>query len=197
MVTKNGLIKKTKLEDFFNIRRSGILAFKLLKDDFLKAALLSSGDDEIIISTQMGQAIRFKEKEIRISKRMAGGIKAIRLRKNDFVADFDIIKKEEAKDQKFLTIMKNGFAKQTPLSKYKIQKRGGAGIKTAKITNRTGEIVVSRVVNEKFKDILAFSAKGQVIKTPLKEIKTAGRATAGVKIMRLDQDDKITGVIVI
>ena len=217
MVTKNGLIKKTTLSDFENIRHTGIIALNLNKDDFLKNVSLSSGSNEVIITTAHGQAIRFKEKEIRTMGRTASGVRAIRLKKDDFVSGFDIIRKTRIKTDymqnyaeksprqsassprgsALLVVMANGFAKQTPLNQYKVQKRGGSGIKTAKITAKTGLIIASHIVDEKDEEILAFSSKGQVLKTKLGEVRTAGRATSGVRIMKLKQGDKIAGIMIL
>ena len=140
--------------------------------------------------------------------RTASGVKAIRLRKNNFVAGLDIIKMipksppapelrraGEIRNPKLLTVMANGFAKQTPLKEYKIQKRGGSGIKTAKITAKTGLVIAINVVDESFEAVLAFSKKGQVIKTEIKNVRLAGRATQGVRIMNLNKDDELIGIV--
>ncbi len=190
MATKNGIIKKTSLEDFANVRRSGIIAINLQKGDELKWVKLSSGKDEIILATALGQAIRFKESQLRPMGRAAAGVKAIRLKKDDFVAGLDIIKKEG----KLLVVTENGFAKQTPLKEYKAQSRGGSGIKTAKITSKTGSIVSAQVITEQ-EELLALSTKGQIIRTKISDIRTAGRATSGVKIMKLKKEDKVAGVV--
>lgn len=196
MITKNGIIKKTALEDFTNIRRTGIIAINLQKDDLLKGVKLSSGKDEVIVATSQGQAIRFKETQLKSLGRNAAGVKAIKLKKNDTISGFDIIKEEEkekTKDQKFLVVTELGFAKQTPLKEYKIQSRGGVGIKTAKITSKTGLIVSSRIIREE-EELIAISGKGQVIRTSVKSVRVTGRATSGVKIMRLKEKDKIAGI---
>ncbi|TSC96490.1 MAG: DNA gyrase subunit A [Parcubacteria group bacterium Athens0714_26] len=193
MVTKNGLIKKTPLQDFSNVRRSGIIAIKLKKEDFLQWVMLSSGGDQILLTTAAGQAIRFKESQIRSMGRSASGIRGIRLKKNDKVVSLNIIDKE-SQNFKLLTVMANGFGKQTKLSQYKVQGRGGSGIKTAKITSKTGEVVTSQLINQE-EEILVLSAKGQIIRTKLNSIREAGRATQGVRIMNLNSGDKIMGVI--
>jgi DNA gyrase subunit A len=197
MATKHGIIKKTSLEDFANVRRSGIIAINLQKSDELKWVKLSSGKDEIILATALGQAIRFKESQLRPMGRAAAGIKAIKLKKDDFVAGIDIIKisdKQKATSEKLLVVTENGFAKQTPLKEYKAQSRGGSGIKTAKITSKTGNIVSAQVIAEQ-EELLALSTKGQIIRTKISDIRTAGRATSGVKIMRLKEKDKVAGVV--
>ncbi|MGB9608771.1 MAG: DNA gyrase subunit A [Minisyncoccia bacterium] len=193
MVTKQGLIKKTALSNFSNIRRTGIAAISLKNGDELKWVGLSSGKDELILVTEQGQSIRFRETQIRPMSRQASGIKAINLRKNDFVVGFDIIKE---KDAKLLVVLSNGFAKQTPLKEYKLQNRGGSGIKTAKITSKTGNLVAAHIITNQ-EEILAISQKGQIIKTSLKDVRLAQRQTQGVRIMRLKPGDKLAGIVVI
>jgi len=149
MVTKKGIIKKTDLEGFENIRRNGIAAINLQKGDELKWVELSSGKDEIILITANGKAIRFKESQLRPMGRTAAGVKAIKMKGNDFVAGLDIIDrsgKGKATNEKLLIITENGFAKQTPRKGYKVQSRGGQEVKTAKITEKTGKIVAAKII---------------------------------------------------
>ncbi len=198
MATKSGVIKKTPLADFENVRRSGIIAIKLNAGDTLGWVKLSEGDDQIVMVSALGQAIRFKEKDIRGMGRGAAGVRAIHLRKNDGVSGLDIIKKEDlgaAKNMRMVAVMANGFAKQTLLKEYKIQRRGGGGVKTAKITEKTGIVIGAHIVNDQVEEILAFSTKGQAIKTPLKDIRVLSRATQGVKIMNLEKGDKLVGIV--
>lgn len=197
MATKNGLIKKTPLEDFGSVRRSGIAAINLKKGDQLKWVELSSGKDEIILVTARGQAIHFKESQLRPMGRAASGVKAIRLKQDDFVAGLDIIKTDlrfKIEDLRLLVVTENGFSKQTPLKDYKVQSRGGGGIKTAKITSKTGKIVAAQIISDE-EEILALSTKGQIIKTKISSIRSAGRATSGVRIMKLKENDKVAGVV--
>jgi len=197
MVTKKGVIKKTGLENFSNIRRTGIAAINLQKGDELKWVKISSGKDEIILATADGQAIRFKESQLRPMGRTAAGVKAIKLKGNDIIAGLDIIntsdKKQEA-GNKLLIVTENGFAKQTPLKEYKVQSRGGQGIKTAKINDKTGKIVSAKIIAGE-EELMALSNKGQIIRTKISDIRTAGRATSGVKIMRLNSGDKVAGTV--
>jgi len=196
MITKEGTIKKTTLEDFSNIRRTGIIAINLAKGDSLKGVKLSSGKDEIIITTTMGQAIRFKESQLKPLGRSAAGVRAIKLKKGDTISGFDIIAldgKEKETNAKLLVVMETGFAKQTPIKEYKVQSRGGSGIKTAKITAKTGNIVSSQIIRGE-EELIAISARGQVIRTELSSIRVAGRATSGVKIMKLNEKDRIAGI---
>jgi DNA gyrase subunit A len=196
MVTKNGMIKKTRLSDFGNVRRSGLIAITL-KDDILKWVELSSGKDEVILVTANGQSIRFREAQLRPMGRTASGVRAIKLKKDDFVAGLDIIKSSEIKSSaRFLVVTENGFAKQTFLKEYKIQSRGGSGIKTAKITSKTGGVVSTHIVTNQ-EELLALSVKGQIIRTKISSIRTAGRATSGVRIMKLKEGDKLAGSVIL
>ncbi len=193
MVTKRGVIKKTPLEDFSNIRRTGIIGIRLQKDDLLKWVRLSSGKDEVILTTRLGQSIRFKEGQARPMGRAAAGVRGIRLKKDDEVAGFDIIK---GNDAKVLVVMANGFAKQTALKEYRLQSRGGSGIKTANITPKTGTIVSAHITTDE-KEIFALSAKGQMIRTNLESVRTTGRSAQGVKIMNLNAGDRLAGTVII
>jgi len=199
MVTKQGNIKKTPLEDFANIRRTGIIAIKLKAGkgaaaDQLKWARLTGGSDQAVLATRQGQSIRFDEKQVRPMGRTAAGVRAIKLKKqNDEVAGFDIITKGE--DAKLLVVMENGFAKQTPLKEYKTQSRGGSGIKTAVITPKTGLVAAAHVITEQ-KEVFALSAKGQMIRTDLSTVRMTGRAAQGVRIMNLNAGDRLAGTIV-
>jgi len=194
MVTRHGVVKKTPLEDFESIRRTGIIAISLKKGDHLKWAKLTGGGDQVILATRQGQSIRFEEKQVRSMGRTAAGVRAIKLKKqNDEVAGFDIIKGGEAK---LLVVMENGFAKQTALKEYKTQSRGGSGIKTAEITQKTGMLLSAHVVTEE-KELFALSAKGQMIRTKLETVRTTGRAAQGVHIMNLKGGDRLAGTVVI
>lgn len=197
MVTKNGLIKKTTLKDFENIRRTGIIAISLKKGDALQGVKLSGGKDEIIITTGKGQSIRFKESQVRPMGRSAAGVTAIRL-KNDGVAGFDIMsgEKEKKTDASLLVVMANGFGKQTPLKEYKVQNRGGSGIRTANVTPKTGALITAQIIDGQT-EILAISAKGQIIRTELSSVRRTGRSAQGVRIMDLKSGDRLAGVVII
>ncbi len=201
MVTKNGTIKKTALEEFENVRKSGIIAIKLDKGDALKKVVKTSGEDDIILTTKAGIAIRFKEKDIRAMGRSAAGVRGIRLKKGDEVVGMDVISKTENKEKKYLlVVMENGYGKRTDIGQYKIQGRGGSGIKTAKITPKTGGIIMVCIIEEEpasakgsgeAMDLIVISQHGQVIRTGVKSISLLGRATQGVRIMRLEDGDKV------
>ena len=201
MVTKNGIIKKTSLEEFKNVRRSGLIAINLKKDDLLKKVAKSTGEDEVIIVTKKGQSIRFKEKEIREMGRPASGVKGICLKKGDEVVGMDIIKtqsaefKGESQRSYLLVVTENGYGKRTDIKEYRPQGRGGSGIKTAKVTAKTGNIVFSSVLLGEEEDLIIISQKGQVIRTKISSIPIISRATQGVKIMKLDQGDKVASAM--
>jgi DNA gyrase subunit A len=193
MATQNGIMKKTEISEFENVRRSGLIAISLKKGDLLKAVQKSSGQDEIILVSQKGQAIRFKEKDIRAMGRQAAGIRGMRLKREDKVVGMDIIKtkNEKLKTKNYLLVVtENGHGKRTDLAEYRLQKRGGAGIKTAKITSKTGNLVFSKLITEE-EDLIVISKKGKVIRTKISQVPKFSRATQGVKIMKLEEGDKV------
>ncbi|MFH1759401.1 MAG: DNA gyrase subunit A [Patescibacteria group bacterium] len=197
MATRNGVVKKTALNEFDNVRRNGIIAITLRKEDLLKWVQFSSGKDGVVLTTLKGQAIRFKESDIRPMGRTAAGVAGIRLRSEDEVSSLNVIPSEvegSHKKTKLLAIMENGYGKQTKISLYKVQKRGGSGIKTAKITAKTGRLISSHLTNGE-QDLFILSSKGQIIRTQLSSVRSAGRDTQGVKIMSLRANDKIIGTI--
>ncbi len=193
LVTRDGTAKKMSGESFKDVRRSGLIAIKLDKGDELISALITEKGDEVMIATHKGQSIRFKETDIREMGRTAGGVRAIKLGKGDQVISVDVIKKEK-KDGFFLTMSENGLGKKTSLKEYKVQKRGGSGIKTAKVTPKTGDLIVARVLTGDEEELIAMSKKGQVIRTALSDIPSLGRQTQGVTIMRLRSGDSIASI---
>jgi DNA gyrase subunit A len=200
MTTTRGNIKKTNLSDFANVRRSGLIAIKLKPDDNLEWVKPTTGTDEVMIATKQGQAIRFKEKDVREMGRTASGVRGMRLKSGDEVIGMDIVDPKN-KSLAFLTVGENGVGKRTELDEYKVQGRGGSGIKTAEITAKTGNLTFAKVVDAvemKEKDLLLMSAKGQVIRLPFTSISTSGRATQGVRLMRFKEDgDKVASVTLI
>jgi DNA gyrase subunit A len=194
MVTKSGIIKKSVIGDFENIRRSGIVAIKLQKDDVLWWARCTTGKDDLVLVTKEGQAIRFAEKDVRPMGRAAGGVKGMRLKKNDIVVGMDVVVADKASEQFLLIVMEHGFGKKTSIKEYKRQKRGGSGIKTGKITSKNGSIVAAELISPEKEEIIAISRKGQVIRTELASISVLSRATQGVRIMKLEEGDKIASV---
>src|SRR3989344_3199806 len=194
MATQNGMMKKTAIEEFHSVRRSGLIAIKLRKDDNLRWVRASSGEDQIILVSSGGQAIRFGEKDCRPLGRATAGVGGIKLRKGDRVVGMDVVDSAEIKDpnSKLLVVMANGYGKRTLLKFYKKQKRAGIGIKTAKITPKTGPIVAAQVVPPEAKEIIAISDRGTVIRTEVESISTLGRATQGVRIMKVEPGDRVS-----
>src|SRR3989338_7742024 len=188
LVTKGGTAKKMYSESFKDVRRSGIIAIRLDKDDQLISALVTAKNDEVMIATAEGQSIRFKESDIREMGRTAGGVRGIKLGKNDTVIGVDVVRGGKSEGA-FLTMSANGFGKKTSLKEYKVQHRGGSGIKTAKVTTKTGKLIVAKVLSGSEQELIAMYKKGQVIRTALKAISSLGRQTQGVTIMRLRAGD--------
>lgn len=193
LMTKHGTAKKMSIESFKDVRRSGIIAIRLDKDDQLVSALVVDKGDEVIVATSNGQSIRFKESDVREMGRTAGGVSGIRLGKGDEVIAVGSVNKDK-KDGFFLTMSANGFGKKTSLKEYKVQKRGGSGIKTAKVTSKTGKLIVAKVLSGGEEELIAMSKKGQVIRTALKDVSALGRQTQGVTIMRLRAGDGIASL---
>ena len=199
-VTEKGLVKKVELSAFSNVRRSGLIAMKVKDDDKLIWAKPTSGSDDLVLITANGQAIRFKENDVRDMGRGASGVKGMRLKGKDMIVGMGVIKtgKEKKRSYQIMTIMANGFGKRTPLNLYKVQGRGGSGIRTTKVTDKTGDITNAFVVNYdnmEGKDLIVISEKGQVIRLPFKSISELGRDTQGVRIMRFKEDkDRVAGV---
>jgi DNA gyrase subunit A len=199
MATRNGLIKKVARDEFAKVRRSGMIAIGIKGDDELKWVEFSNGNDEVMMTTEDGQAIRFKETDVRAMGRAAAGVTGIRLRKGDHVISMDVINKEMDKGSyEVLVVTENGLGKKTGLKDYKIQKRAGSGIKTVKITPKTGKIVSMCILDgTDDKDLLVISKQGQTIRTPLKSIATLSRATQGVKVMRLNDGDLVASATIV
>ncbi len=193
LVTEQGTAKKVSYEQFKDVRRSGIISIKLDKSDKLKSAHLVEKGDQMVLATALGQAIRFKESDIREMGRTAGGVRAMKLSKNDALIGVDVVHKEKESDAHVLVMSAKGLGKKTSLKEYKIQKRGGSGIKTAKITTKTGNLIVAKVVTDE-EELIAMSKKGQVIRTPLAQIPSLGRQTQGVTIMKMREGDGIASL---
>ncbi|HUC88527.1 MAG TPA: DNA gyrase subunit A [Candidatus Paceibacterota bacterium] len=193
LVTAKGTAKKVSAESFKDVRRSGLIAIKLDKNDQLQAVLPISKGDDVMLATSMGQSIRFKESDVRVMGRSAGGVRAMKLGKGDSVIGVDRIPKGEIAHS-LLVLGSNGRGKKTNIKEYKTQKRGGSGIKTAKVTAKTGKLIVAKIVGDE-NEIIAVSQKGQVIRVDLKSIPTSGRQTQGVTIMKLHEGDSIASIV--
>jgi DNA gyrase subunit A len=197
-VTQNGTVKKTPMEEYANIRSSGILAIRLDSGDNLVFAGISSGKDHALITTSQGQSIRFNEKDIRPMGRAAGGVTGVKLSKDgDRVVGSVIIPGGSDKFVLF-TVSSNGYGKKTEVSEYKVQNRGGSGILTYKVTDKTGDLVTARGIEKSSNpDALIATQSGKIIRLSTKQIPTLGRATQGVHLIRLEGNDKVTSVAVL
>jgi DNA gyrase subunit A len=190
MITTHGTVKKTPIADYNNIRTSGLIAIKLDDGDELRWIHLSGGNDEVIISTAFGQAIRFSEKDARSMGRSARGVRGIRIRPGDRVVGADLVDD----DRQLLVLSKNGYGKLTKVSNFPAHKRGGVGIKAAVVNTKTGDLVSVHSIATDMPEILVISTKGQAIRIGLKDIPVLGRTTQGVRVMRLNGDDTVASV---
>ncbi len=196
MATEQGIIKKVTMDAFDQVRRSGMIAIKLKGSDRLGWVLSTSGKDQITMVTSDGNSIRFKESDVRPMGRGAAGVHGVRLEDKQKVVGADVVPAGVEKGLYLLAVMENGYGKRTDMKAYKVQKRGGHGIMTAKITSKTGPLISAHVTSEENKEIIAVSRKGQVIKTTIDGISILGRATQGVRVMKLDPGDKLASVVV-
>ena len=187
--TKDGTIKKTKFEQFKNIRKTGIIAITLKENDELINVRKTHGNKEIIVVTKDGMAIRFSEKDVREMGRNAAGVKAISLNKGDEVISMDLI--EEGKD--LLVVSEKGFGKRTSLDEYRIQNRGGKGLITYQVKEKTGSLISAKVV-DKTDELMLISHSGIIIRLKVEGISKMGRSTQGVTLMRIEEDDKVVAV---
>lgn len=214
MATQKGQIKKCHISNFKKIRKSGLVAIKLKPGDFLKWVKPTTGEDHVILVTELGQAIKFSEKDIRPMGRSATGVRGIKLRPTDSVVGMDAVthkrllkdfKKEtevsEVADSArksvsadLMVVTQFGYGKKTPLKNYPIQARGGIGLRTTRITEKTGPIIQIKTSEDEKADLIIISERGKVIRTAVKNVKKLGRATSGVRLMRLNKDDSVASV---
>lgn len=193
MCTRHGTVKKTAVKDFDNVRKSGLIALKLREGDILDWVRPSSQGDQVIIATHNGQAIRFKQEDVRPMGRASTGVRGIRLKGDDQVVGMEVIRNEEA--SRLLVVMENGLSKTTQVKEYRFQGRGGSGVKTANVTQKTGKVIGARVLDNSMKgDLILISSHGQMIRLPMEQVPTSGRATQGVYVMRLNEGDKVASL---
>ncbi|HUD11611.1 MAG TPA: DNA gyrase subunit A [Candidatus Saccharimonadia bacterium] len=193
MTTKLGTVKKTPLADYANVRANGLIAIKLDAGDELKWVKLTGGKDEIIISTALAQAIRFKESEVRPMGRATRGVRGIRLRSGDSVVGMDVVKA----GMQMLVVMENGYGKRTKVDQFATHARGGVGIKAGVVTAKTGKTVDVRAILDQRDEVVVVSTQGQVIRMALSNISLIGRATQGVRVMRMADGDKVASVALV
>ncbi len=190
-VTKNGVAKRTAADAFAKVRSNGIVAINLKDDDELLSVRFTHDDDQIMMVTKNGQSIRTKVSDFRTMGRTAGGVKGMSLKGDDKVVGTGVIRAHKNTDLELLVITENGYGKKTVLDEYKIQGRGGSGIKTLNVTEKTGKLIGARIVTTEVSELMAMSEQSLVIRVPLDSIPSLGRATQGVRIMKLKGDDKV------
>jgi DNA gyrase subunit A len=193
MCTINGTVKKTPIEQFKNVRQSGLIAITLDDKDELKWIRFTTGDDEVVISTMNGQAIRFHEKDVRPMGRNARGVRGIKLRPGDQVIGMDIV---EESSQIFV-ISENGYGKRTAIAQFTPHRRGGVGIKSAIVNNKTGKLVSVKSLTDQLSEVIIISTQGQAIRLGLKDISAMGRTTQGVRVMRLNENDSVAAAALV
>lgn len=186
MVTKNGTVKKTNLEAYSHPRTTGIQAIKMKPNDELIGCKITSGSDEIFLATKLGKAIHFKEKQIREMGRTAGGVRGIRLEKKDEVISVELVTPSATA----LTVTSKGFGKKTLFKEYRLQSRGGKGIKNTKVTDKNGYVVNVVTVRDE-DEIIVATESGMVIRCAVNQIRTCGRNTQGVRIIKLKEKDSV------
>jgi len=193
MCTVRGVVKKTPFEQYQNVRSSGLISINLDNGDELKWIRMTSGDDEIVISTSQGQAIRFNEKDVRPMGRVSRGVRGIRLRPGDQVIGMDIV---QAGSSVFV-ISQSGYGKRTKIAQFTAHARGGVGIRSAIVNNKTGKLVGVKTLTTEDQEVIIVSSQGQTIRLGLKAIPELGRATQGVRIMRLNKGDEVVSLALV
>jgi len=191
MATKNGTIKKTAMKNYANVRSNGLITIKLDPGDELKWVKPTTGKNDIIISTSAGQAIRFNEADVRAMGRSAMGVRGMRLRPKDEVVGMDIVTDPK---QKLIAVSANGYGKSTLVANFPTHKRGGVGIKVAAVTAKTGPIVAVHTLDPEASEVIMMSSNGQAIRVAVNDIPTLGRATQGVRIMRMADGDTVASI---
>src|SRR6266699_2626286 len=190
VATRKGEVKKTAMDEFEVVRRSGLIAMDLEGDDELIGAKLAHADDDVLMITAQGKAIRFTVAELRSASRISGGVRGIRLAKGDTVVSLNLA----PRGGELLVVTENGYGKRTPIDEYPTHSRGGGGVITSKVTKKTGPVATARVLSEKDNDLMIISAGGVVIRTDVITIRRAGRDTQGVSVMNLGGGDKVVAV---
>jgi len=196
MATERGTVKKTALKDFTNVRKSGMIAIKLVEGDRLNWVRMVSFDDQIMLVSMDGKGIRFQQTEVRPMGRASQGVRGIRLKGEDRVVDMGIVSDEQ--NDRLLVIMENGIGKSTKANEYRLQSRGGSGVKTATLSAKTGKLISGKILSaERIMDLIIISKQGQTIRMSLEEVPVQGRATQGVRLMRMSKEDLVASVSLI
>jgi DNA gyrase subunit A len=192
-VTKHGTIKKVAADSFAAVRRNGLIAINLHDGDTLLGTIMTQKGDTVVLVTADGQSIRFNESDARDMGRTAAGVRGIDLGKGDMVVGLGVVSKE-MKNPTLMVMSDRGFGKRTQMEEYKVQKRGGSGIKTANVTDKTGALVGAKIVTDDDNELIAISKKSQVIRTELESIPVLSRATQGVRVMKLREGDSLASL---
>jgi len=193
MATEKGVVKKTPIKEFSNINMNGKIAITMKSDsDSLKWVLVTDGAQDIVLATNRGMSIRFNEKDVRPMGRTAAGVRGMNLRKDDKVVGVALV----TQDQELLAVTEKGYGKRTPLTAYKVQSRGGIGMKTVQITDKNGNLVDCKAVLES-DELLLISTSGQVIRSKVKDIRETGRSAQGVRLMKMGEDITIAAVTIV
>lgn len=190
MCTVRGVVKKTLFEQYKNVRSSGLIAINLDPGDELRWIRMTTGDNEVVISTALGQAIRFHERDVRPMGRVSRGVRGIRLRSGDSVIGMDVVEE----NSHIFVISEQGYGKKTKISQFTPHARGGVGIRSAVVNSKTGNLVGVKSLTDEAQELIIISSHGQTIRVSLKDIPELGRATQGVRIMRLNEGDKVVSL---
>ncbi len=194
MCTVRGVVKKTPFEQYQNVRTSGLIAINLDEGDELKWIRMTNGDNEVVISTAQGQAIRFNEKDVRPMGRVSRGVRGIRLRTGDQVIGMDIVQEKSS----IFVISQSGYGKRTKVAQFTAHARGGVGIRSAIVNTKTGKLIgVKTLSDDDTQEVIIVSSQGQTIRLGLKNIPSLGRATQGVRIMRLNDGDEVVSLALV
>ena len=189
MATKKGLVKKTHLSEFKNLRKNGLIAISLREGDELLKVKVTRGDADIVIVSEHGNAIKFNEQDVRAMGRTAAGVKSMNLRDDDIAVCMDIA----VDDEDLLVISENGFGKRTPLVEYKRQNRGGVGLITYKISEKTGKVVGATVCKAE-DELMLINTSGVAIRINVSDVSVTSRATMGVRLMRTSDEERIAAI---
>lgn len=195
LITRSGMAKRVNARDFHEVRRNGLIAMKLSGSDELVEAILVRPKDSVLVVSRQGQSVRFSAKDVREMGRAAGGVRAMTFKKGDEIVAAAAVPAEAAQSAHVLVVCENGFGKKTKVSEFRLQKRGGSGIKAAAISQKTGVVVDARLLAGQEEALVVVSRKGQVIRTSLAEIPSLSRVTQGVRIMRLNSNDAVAAVV--
>jgi DNA gyrase subunit A len=190
VATQKGEIKKTPMDEFEVVRRSGLIAMNLEEDDELVGAKLAHADDDVLLVTAHGQAVRFAVSDLRSASRMSGGVRGVRLSNEDTLVSLNLA----IEGGELLVVTEYGYGKRTPISEYPRHNRGGAGVMTGRVTEKSGHIAAARVITDKDSDLMIISASGIVIRTDVSLVRTTSRATVGVTLMNLGEGDTVVAV---